>query len=321
MNTIFLAQAPTGTPANANPQDIVLSPNAVPWAIAVIVGIGGMILLFRAQHFKSKAGAASAQPSGDSENFFRNEIARILLNTAIWGLVVLAGLIVIVSFLSPNPEAATRIPKVIFDALLPVFGTWVGTLLAFYFGKANFESGAKVAASAAAADKLQSIPVRNVMIRPERIDTLPDTLLDQPDDKVKLSELVDHLRNKIKRDRIPIFKGNKKTGPAERVLHRSTIEKFVAKQGFAATAANQLKDLNLAQLMADPEFGAVVRAGFAIVKSDSTLADAKTAMDKASAALGPAGNCYDVFVTDTGKADEVVIGWITNDIINENAKV
>ena len=30
---------------------------------------------------------------------------------------------------------------------------------------------------------------------------------------------------------------------------------------------------------------------------------------------------HDVFVTDNGKADEAVIGWITNDIINENAKV
>jgi hypothetical protein len=57
------------------------------------------------------------------------------------------------------------------------------------------------------------------------------------------------------------------------------------------------------------------------VKSDATLADAKTAMDKASAALGSTDSCYDVFVTDNGNPDETVIGWITNDIINENAKV
>ena len=31
--------------------------------------------------------------------------------------------------------------------------------------------------------------------------------------------------------------------------------------------------------------------------------------------------CYGVFVTNTGDDKEAVVGWITNDIINDNAKV
>ena len=65
----------------------------------------------------------------------------------------------------------------------------------------------------------------------------------------------------------------------------------------------------------------MVLGSFVIVKGEGTLADAKNAMDNASAALGSKGNCYDAFVTESGNADQAVIGWITNDIINENAKV
>jgi hypothetical protein len=118
------------------------------------------------------------------------------------------------------------------------------------------------------------------------------------------------------------------SGPASRVLHRSIIERFITKQALPADDAAkakldaaQIANLTLADLMNDKELGPVVLGSFALVKSDATLADAKNAMDNVSAALGSAGNCYDVFVTDNGKADEAVLGWITNDIINENAKV
>jgi len=141
------------------------------------------------------------------------------------------------------------------------------------------------------------------------------------DDKIKLSDLIAHL-DTVKRDRLPIFKDNKKTGPANRVLHRSIIEKFITKQALTAKLdAAKMANLTLADLMNDKELGPVVLGSFALVKSEASLADAKNAMDNASAALGSKGNCYDVFVTNNGNADETVIGWITNDIINENAKV
>jgi hypothetical protein len=50
------------------------------------------------------------------------------------------------------------------------------------------------------------------------------------------------------------------------------------------------------------------------VKEDATLADAKDAMDHAQ-------DCQDVFVTKAGTKDEEVLGWITNNIIQDNAKV
>jgi hypothetical protein len=111
-------------------------------------------------------------------------------------------------------------------------------------------------------------------------------------------------------------------------LHRSIIERFITKQALTADEAGKPKldaakmaNLTLADLMNDRELGLVVLGSFALVKSEATLADAKHSMDNASAALGSKGNCYDIFVTDNGTADETVVGWITNDVINENAKV
>jgi len=252
-------------------------------------------------------------------NDFTNALAYLVVGLAFGGILLLSCVV-----LWSKNEFETA--KYIFAAVLPLLGTWVGAVLAHYFQKENLTSATQnitaLASKVAGIDKLQSTPVKLVMIRPERIDTLPDPLLDKPDDQIKLSELLKHLREGIKRDRLPIFKDNKKIGPAARVLHRSIVEKFITQKTFESPApAKPIADLTLADLMADPQLGAVVRGSFALVKADATLADAKNEMDKTSAALGGAGNCYDVFVTETGKADEDVIGWITNDIINDNAKV
>lgn len=258
---------------------------------------------------------------------FTNVLAYVVVTFAFLGIFVIAWRVIKVGGGQPfNANKALDTAKFVFGAILPLLGTWVGAVLAHYFQKENLaaatQSISDLASKVAGTDKLQSTPVKLVMIRPERIDTLPDPLLDKPDEEIELAELIKHLREGIKRDRLPIFKDNKKTGPAARVLHRSIVEKFITQKTFESPApAKPIADLTLADLMADPQLGGVVRGSFALVKGDATLADAKNEMDKASAALGNTGNCYDVFVTETGKADEVVIGWITNDIINENAKV
>ena len=51
--------------------------------------------------------------------------------------------------------------------------------------------------------------------------------------------------------------------------------------------------------------------GFVSVKA--TLGDAKATMEKTK-------NCQDVFVTENGRADEPVIGWLPNTDISKHAK-
>jgi hypothetical protein len=60
-----------------------------------------------------------------------------------------------------------------------------------------------------------------------------------------------------------------------------------------------------------------------VVAQDATLARAKAIMDNLSDKMDKKlkAGCYDIFVTQTGDDKGSVIGWITNDIINDNAKV
>lgn len=168
------------------------------------------------------------------------------------------------------------------------------------------------------ADKLKSVPVQSVMIKPDQFKLLPDRLIGKTNKEIPLSDLATYLEQTSK-DRMPLFQGNEKDGPIIAIITLSIIQKFLEQSAPAGggTAAN----LSLDDLLADPQFGPVLRRSFGLVKSDATLADAKSAMDKASTAPGFTGNCYDIFVTATGSPSETVIGWITNDIINENAKV
>jgi len=72
----------------------------------------------------------AAAPNGSR----RDQIAMIVLVSAIGGLVVLAATIICLDKASA---------KEVFNSLLPMFGTWVGTLLAFYFSKDNFEAATR----------------------------------------------------------------------------------------------------------------------------------------------------------------------------------
>jgi uncharacterized membrane protein len=296
--------------------------------VLVLVAIlaGGLAFALRAQKKTPQQSQRDLSTSFGPILAFLKDLFGDFTNVLAWVVIILAfiGIFFICYVALKDKDAGT--PRYVFGAVLPLLGTWVGAVLAHYFQKENLAAATQsitdLASKVAGTDKLKSTPVKTVMIRAERIDTLPDNLVGNADDKIKLSELVTHMDITIKRDRIPIFKDNKKTGPSNRVLHRSIIERFITKQALTAKLdAAQMANLTLADLMNDKELGPVVLGSFALVKDDATLADAKNAMDNASAALGPAGNCYDVFVTDNGKADEIVIGWITNDIINDNAKV
>jgi len=131
----------------------------------------------------------------------------------------------------------------------------------------------------------------------------------------------------VQKDRIPLFAGNKGGGAVEKIVHLSKIEKYLADKALPASPpaggappAPIIADLTLADLFKDVKPESVFK-NFTCVKDSATLADAKVAMDSMTNTPGVEGNCYDVFITATGDAKEPVLGWITNDIINANAKV
>jgi len=92
------------------------------------------------------------------------------------------------------------------------------------------------------------------------------------------------------------------------IAHRSMLDQFVSKRARTGNISD-LGQLTMADLFAEqPEFESMFSGTAAFVGSEGTLADARAAMEAVR-------NCYDVFVTESGNAQEPVLGWITDVII------
>lgn len=198
----------------------------------------------------------------------------------------------------------------VFSALLPLLGSWVGTILAYYFSKENFEAATRsvteLARTVSPFEKLQSIPVKDKMI-------LKKDIYFEIEDKTKLlKDILSTLDTSKKGNRIPF--ANSADRPLY-VIHRSALDKFLTRE---ALAGKDPKVLTLQDFLNDPELQKKMDASFTSVRENATLADAKKALDDARAR---GEYCQDVFVTTSGKRDEAMVGWITNVILEENSKV
>lgn len=281
----------------------------------------------------NKPEEAKGEEADAMDRRFRHKVTMFILNSVIGGLIVLSLIIVI--------QADFKDSKDIFNILLPVFAAWVGMLLTFYFSKENFEAAQKTVAQLAekitGEQKLQSTRVDAVMKKPHQFWTLPDNYIGKevgdPKNEIKLSELLKHLASPSDKDRLPLFKDSQglyaKIDPAAGVkvvpagvVHASTIRAFRDKK-VTETPTTNIADLSLKDLINDTTFKSVFDNSFGVVAQDATLARAKAIMDNLSDKMDKKlkAGCYDIFVTQTGDDKGSVIGWITNDIINDNAKV
>src|SRR5229473_6730667 len=212
---VFLAQAPapsvTATisdvaaaiPATAASPTVTTAPAPTPYHIVVDhglfwnSGLGILLMLLAAIVIGLIIGLAvrkgGMEVLGKFFNDFTNVLAYVVVVLAFCGILLLSYEVLKPSNTPVNLDTA----KYVFAAILPLLGTWVGTVLAHYFQKENLaaatQSITSLASKVGGMDKLQSTPVKTVMIRPDRIDTLPDPLLDKKDEDIKLRELLTHL--------------------------------------------------------------------------------------------------------------------------------
>ena len=94
------------------------------------------------------------------------------------------------------------------------------------------------------------------------------------------------------------------------------MNQFLAAEALKApdTPATAMTKLTLQNLLdGAPELRLVLQGTFALIKESASLADAKLAMETTP-------NCQDVFVTQNGRKDEAVLGWITNNEVAVNSK-
>lgn len=244
--------------------------------------------------------AQKGPPAAATDDNFRHTVARSVLWAAIGGIVIL-GILSIVK---------TKDPTTILNLLLPVFGTWVGTLLAYYFGKENFESAAKNATELARelTNKLQSIGASTVMTRVEAIE-LPAPIKGVAPaayNTVKIKALVDNMD----RERLPLL--DPTSGSVVGVVHKSLLNAFLVAQPTANQATVTLQDL-----LNDATYGKTAKTTFVTLPETATLADVKKEMANKSAQIGQ--TCQDVFIVASGT--NRVVGWITDDKLTQYGKV
>lgn len=229
-----------------------------------------------------------------SDAVTRNRLAFSIVTVSVVGITVIAVAVIALAG-SKRPEMS----RLVFSSVLPLFGTWVGTVLAFYFARDNLQAATESTLKLSAAGETAT-PVATVMI-PETDwvayevadrDAANDVAL--ADLRAKMRELQPPSR------RLPIRTA---AGVVLYVLHDSTLTAFAEEhEAEAGTLARTFGDL-----LSEPKYRELVTAiGF--VSAQATVADARGVMAKIK-------NCNDIFVTPAGTQDEHAIGWLTNTLL------
>ena len=187
----------------------------------------------------------------------------------------------------------------------------VGTVLAFYFGQVNFEAASKSAQNLvrqlSPREKLQAEPAGHAMMKINDVTTFKIPA-DKTEADIEIKQLIDEGFEKDKaqpRQRLPILDAQ---GRGKYVLHRSTVDAFVAP--IKRPPDVDESTLTLKNLLEDPKVKENINKSFMALSEDKTLADAKDILDK-----NP--QCLDLLVTQDGTRNGIVVGWITNvDVLN-----
>lgn len=228
----------------------------------------------------------------------RDVLAIGITLTSIIGVVILS-LIVIMK----DKDGANI--NMVFTAVLPLMGSWIGTVLAYYFSKDNFEAATRsvseMARNITPQEKLKSTAVKDKMIKREQMFYKKTPLV-----SLMLIDVLDELTGG-EWSRLPILNEH---GHIQSVIHRSDIDRYMGER-LRRYPATDLSALTLQDMLNEYTD---LESHFGVVSEKSTLADAKSVMDKIP-------NCKDVFVTQNGNINEEVLGWITNAIIVANAQV
>lgn len=235
-------------------------------------------------------------------------------------------------------ENLLKILQTLFTAILPLFGTWIGTVLAFYYTKENLQAANQsvrdLVEKVTSAKKLEAIKAKDVMIPVEKLKYKEFKTSDDASAIKLKDDLLDFLgREGIQR--AILLDENKN---ARYALHRSIIERFITLEYFkSSTAISEADNANgddaagaeqpaeavvafptvatLDDLIKseDDQIKGVVKEGIQFINIDATLAVAKSLMNNKY--------CQDVFITKGGQSNEPVLGWITNKTIEENSIV
>jgi len=214
--------------------------------------------------------------------------------------------------------------KGLFNVLLPLIGTWMGTLLAYYFSKENYEAASKQAQAMALINsgiaKLQDLKVGDVMIKPNDSSLLMVDNLDKFKDQ-HLTDLIQKMEESHS-DRLPVLE--KGTLKYIFLIYRTTIDRFIVAAANDSSLRISDKPVKL-EAIKELKMADMFNSNFPLFKAilgiDKCFLPVTATLDKVQQAMLDNTICQDVFITQTGDKNEAVLGWITNTMIIEKAEL
>jgi len=256
------------------------------------------------------------QPEKQDDNASRSQLAQAVTTWALAFIgilgIVIVGAAAVVAYEAPGDKSTFFFDtaKYVLGVLLPVVGAWVGTVLAFYFGRENYKAAAESAASLveqlSPQEKLSKTSAKDVMIPIADAVVYQLDAAEKPSD-INIAKLFKDGFNKggKKWERLPILDHAKR---GLNVLHRSTVNDYLVRQSKATPPIGE-DTLTLANLIADTP---ALTNSFKTVAPAASAADAKLLIDQTP-------DCLDVLVTVDGTKGTEVLGWITNVKLLETA--
>jgi predicted transcriptional regulator len=213
----------------------------------------------------------------ETNPYLRDVIAKIILAASF-------GIIIYMIYNWVSCSGSPHDPEKLFNLLLPLLSTWIGTLLAFYFGKANFEAATK--SYNQVIDKLTPDVLDEILVKQVMIDKFTMVSIDTTNTMIStfdLKGLRDFL-DSINKSRLPILEA----GKIKCIVHKSTFSDELLK----ATPAKTLAEF----ITANPT---VIQ--FETISENKKVEDARKLMNEK--------NYKDLFVVD---ANNLVVGWLTD---------
>jgi CBS domain-containing protein len=186
--------------------------------------------------------------------------------------------------------------KEVMNAVLPLIATWVGAIIAFYFGKENFEAAQQQINKLLDKDTLDDIPVKNVMIHKKTM------VLQKYDENKTLQEYYDFYQS-VDKNRIPLID---ESGKLKLIIHTNEFIPVLMKDSKKGEEENKLtlKDF-LSQEKNKDNYGYNQKNGFITVSPDDSLESAMKKMKNLE-------DCKDIIITSDGTEQGKLIGWITD---------
>jgi hypothetical protein len=234
----------------------------------------------------------------------RSEMAWLIVSVGVVGITAIS--VAAIWLAAKSERSATT--QMVFTAVLPLLGTWVGAVLAYYFSKDNLQAASQTTLQAVRAvgggAATEGATVKDVMIPLNRIRPRVDVA----DDAAAKAQVLRHLYDTMVSSgmsRVPIFSDD----VVIYVVHQPDIDRYAQSKGVACTALANTDTLQA--LMLDPE-GAKDVSRFATVTTAATVAEARAALAKESEAK-------DLFVTEDGSKSSKVLGWLTNSDLARSA--